>query len=690
MTTVGLQLGAPGIYQAPELPDRSLRPVRLDVAGFVGVAPRGPVDIPTLVRSWSDYQLRFGAFEGHGRLPYAVSVFFEQGGERAYVVRVGRPGQRSDPEADEDRALLTLSPADAEEPVRFVATSPGVWGNDLSVWLEFDATPVFSPLPPTDVSGESSVQEIELPSGLAVPMGSLLRVRGPGLPPLGAFRWVESVTSREVAPGNRVPVAVLDRPLPPWDPEGDRPVAAVVTGTLVVSDGDRGFPRSERLSGIGLHPVHPEFLATAVSRYSRLIRPAGTWPKRRLPVPDPLLTPVSSIHVRQGRDLDKFVTGGSFFDDRPFLDLDDDLDPDSDIAVTHEEDPRRLRGATGVARVPEVGLLVVPDLFWDWRVELAPAPDVEPRPGSSGFQDCPPPPETIAYGVRKETITLDAIMLDASTQEDLAEILIRQARLIALAEQYRRFVALLDVPRQLDVRGIARWRASFDCSYAAAYHPWLRVPRDQTTIGSMVPGRELVPLIAELVPPSAFAAGIVAARERRFGLPWGPANELAAGAVVAESSVSAVEHDGLHSLGVNAFLAERDGFRLTAARTLSRTYVRQLSVRRLLTMLRLALERQMQWVVFEPNSPALRELLQHTLLSFLRELYRAGAFAGDTEEEAFFVRVDDDLNPPASLDLGRLVVEVGVAPAEPVEYIILRITREGDGGVRVEERTTNG
>jgi uncharacterized protein len=94
--------------------------------------------------------------------------------------------------------------------------------------------------------------------------------------------------------------------------------------------------------------------------------------------------------------------------------------------------------------------------------------------------------------------------------------------------------------------------------------------------------------------------------------------------------------------------------------------------------------------VFEPNTPALRETLRHTLLSFLRDLYRAGAFVGASEEEAFFVRTDDDLNPQVSIDLGRLVVEVGVAPAEPVEFIVLRITREGDGGVRVEERPGNG
>ncbi|MGH3823168.1 MAG: phage tail sheath C-terminal domain-containing protein, partial [Pseudonocardiaceae bacterium] len=135
---------------------------------------------------------------------------------------------------------------------------------------------------------------------------------------------------------------------------------------------------------------------------------------------------------------------------------------------------------------------------------------------------------------------------------------------------------------------------------------------------------------------------------------------------------------------INVFRAERDGFRLSAARTLSydRSY-RQLSVRRLITMLRLVLDRQAQWVVFEPNTTALRTRLHSYLVTFLGELYRGGAFAGDSEDESFFVRSDDSLNPPASLDLGRLVIEVGVAPAEPLEFLVLRISRDGDGGVRV-------
>jgi len=277
------------------------------------------------------------------------------------------------------------------------------------------------------------------------------------------------------------------------------------------------------------------------------------------------------------------------------------------------------------------------------------------------------------------------VPLDARNPDELSEIVLRQRRLVAVAQRYRRFVVLLDVPSGLELRAIGQWRAGFDSSYAAAYHPWLAVTRTDVvhtgttrTVGTR---RERID-----VPPAAFAAGIIAARERRLGLPWGPANELAAGAVLAAELVSDAEHDVLHQLGINVFRAEREGFRLAAARTLSsdRSY-RQLSVRRLVTMLRLALDRQAQWAVFEPNTAALRSRLHRHLVAFLGELYLGGAFVGGSEDEAFFVRSDDTLNPPVSLDLGRLVMEVGVAPAEPLEFLVLRISRDGDGGVRVAE-----
>src|SRR6185295_4955227 len=198
--------------------------------------------------------------------------------------------------------------------------------------------------------------------------------------------------------------------------------------------------------------------------------------------------------------------------------------------------------------------------------------------------------------------------------------------------------------------------------------PWLQVSRvdDQ---------RELI-----RVPPAAVAAGVIARQELVFGVPQGPANVLAAQVVGVDDEVSPARHDELHPQGINIYLRERDGIRLTGARTLSRDpQWRQLSVRRLITMIARALEQQMQWAVFEPNNASLRAELRHALESYLRQLFSLGAFRGATDEEAYFVRCDETNNPPYVTDAGRLIAEIGVAPSEPLEFIVLRLAREGDG-----------
>jgi phage tail sheath protein FI len=274
----------------------------------------------------------------------------------------------------------------------------------------------------------------------------------------------------------------------------------------------------------------------------------------------------------------------------------------------------------------------------------------------------PPPPGLIG------------LILDPTVPADLARIVGYQEELVDLAETLRSFVLLLDVPPGLDQRRMLDWRACFDSSFAAAYHPWLDVARPDD-------GRDAKARINA----SAFAAGIVAHRERLFGVPYGPSNELAARVVALADEVSPERHAELHQAAVNVFVRERDGIRLSASRTLSLDpLLRQLSVRRLMTMLVRTLDQEMQWAVFEPNGEALHAQLRYLLGSYLRRLYRANAFAGATEAEAFFVRCDETTMTQNDLDNGRLVALVGVAPVEPLEFLVVRIARNVGGELTVE------
>ena len=89
----------PGVDCSPALPAGN-QPVRLDVAGFVGFAEKGPLDLPVAVEDAAQYAAVFGADLAlaqesgepvYAQLPSAVRAFFDNGGRRCHVVRVAGP-----------------------------------------------------------------------------------------------------------------------------------------------------------------------------------------------------------------------------------------------------------------------------------------------------------------------------------------------------------------------------------------------------------------------------------------------------------------------------------------------------------------------------------------------------------------------------------------------------------------------
>ncbi|MEZ5194367.1 MAG: phage tail sheath C-terminal domain-containing protein [Nocardioides sp.] len=81
------------------------------------------------------------------------------------------------------------------------------------------------------------------------------------------------------------------------------------------------------------------------------------------------------------------------------------------------------------------------------------------------------------------------------------------------------------------------------------------------------------------------------------------------------------------------------------------------------------------WTVFEPNGEPLWAEVRREIEEFLTGMWRAGAMVGSTPDEAFFVRCDRSTMTQNDLDNGRLVCLVGIAPARPAEFVILRIDR---------------
>ena len=245
-----------------------------------------------------------------------------------------------------------------------------------------------------------------------------------------------------------------------------------------------------------------------------------------------------------------------------------------------------------------------------------------------------------------------------------------QLALINHCEGQANRMAVLDAPPGMSPQQIKEWRsdtAMYDSAYAALYYPWITVANPVATNGDT----EI------LVPPSGHLAGIWSRNDDTRGVWKAPANEVVRGALDVEIDITKAEQGLLNPIGINCIRPfGTRGIRVWGARTLSSntdwTYI---NVRRLFNMIETTIMNGTQYAVFEPNDQKLWEGLKRTVGSFLRGLWRDGALFGATAEQAFYVKCDSETNPPESIDLGRVVVEVGIAPVKPAEFVIFRIAQ---------------
>ncbi|MHB9858029.1 phage tail sheath family protein [Streptomyces sp. YIM S03343] len=252
-----------------------------------------------------------------------------------------------------------------------------------------------------------------------------------------------------------------------------------------------------------------------------------------------------------------------------------------------------------------------------------------------------------------------------------------QLAVISHCEQMGDRVAVLDAPPGLNAQQVRTWRndeAGYDSRYATLYYPWVRVFDPAL-------GRNTT------VPPSGHIAGVWARSDAERGVHKAPANEVIRGAVDLEIRLSKGEQDLLNPIGVNCLRAfPGRGIRIWGARTLSSDPAwRYLNVRRLFNYLEESILLGTQWVVFEPNDDRLWSSIRRNVTAFLQEEWRRGALFGRTADEAFYVKCDRDNNPQESIDQGRVVCEIGIAPVKPAEFVVFRLAQFSDTTSLIDE-----
>jgi phage tail sheath protein FI len=232
-------------------------------------------------------------------------------------------------------------------------------------------------------------------------------------------------------------------------------------------------------------------------------------------------------------------------------------------------------------------------------------------------------------------------------------------------------VAIIDSPPGLKPQAIKDWRlneARYDSSYAALYYPWIQ-------ISDPVSGKTMN------LPPSGHLAGVWARTDGARGVHKAPANETIAGCIGIDYQTNMQEQTLLNPVGINCVRAfPGRGIRIWGARTLSSDPEwRYLNVRRLFNFVRSSLTIGMQWAVFEPNDPDLWLQLRRDVSSFLTRIYMTGALFGATDREAFFVKCDRENNTRDTIDAGQVIVDIGIAPTKPAEFVIFRIAQYAPG-----------
>ncbi len=226
--------------------------------------------------------------------------------------------------------------------------------------------------------------------------------------------------------------------------------------------------------------------------------------------------------------------------------------------------------------------------------------------------------------------------------------------------------AILDSPENIS-GGVDKLPKPRDSKYGAYYFPWIQVYDPEK--GNV------------FVPPSGHIAGVYSRVDSERGVHKAPANEIVRGALGLKYNVSKGEQDLLNPKGINAIRFLNGAIRIWGARTLSTDPSwRYINVRRLFIMVESSIERATQWVVFEPNDHRLWKRVQRTITSFLTLLWRNGALMGTSPEQAFYVKCDAETNPNEVVDAGQLVVEIGLAPVKPAEFVIFRIGQMASGG----------
>ena len=654
---MAIQVSYPGVYIDEFTPGAPIEGVGTSTAAFLGLSKYGNPNEPAKLTSWDGFLSKFGPDkpEDTDYLWYAVRGFFENGGKVCFVTAVSN--------AKPDTVILKDDNSAAPTPtVRVSARRTGKNSPEITVeaveshLVDAKTLPAINP-------------KLFSPTATITAIAQGVR----------AFEVTDAAEAAQFLPGDEI---LIDD-----GTNSEQSIITRVNGTVISTVAPLNAHVAGKKLKLVLNPFTRTFRAVDVEglvsgSIITLWQSASATPPANAPV-----TIVESVfRERLSATLTTYrvtvkdgLTGFNLYDAIPIKLRSEEFTLTVHQGSTYSKlysglsmNPGHPQYFTNVINNDSIGIIFVSSVEPPSTTAI---PKNRPKTTTpqelGGGEDHDP--SSVNANDYKEALRLlegiDDINLVAvpdRTDEDV------QSAVIDHCKRMKDRFAILDARRSrgaplFGTGSVETQRAGCesDTGVAALYFPWLEVSSAQSA-------KRI------LVPPSGHVAGIYARIDNSRGVHKAPAGTeaIVSGALGVERLLSDDDHGQLNSQGINVIRVFQSGGRpvVWGARTTSKnTNWQYVNIRRLFLFLEESIQEGINWAVFEPNDLALWGKLKRTIRAFLMTQWRDGALFGKTAEEAFYIRIDEVLNPFSEQALGRLTIEIGVRPSYPAEFIVVRI-----------------
>lgn len=681
---------APGVFIEEIAGAKPIEGVGTATGAFVGLAERGPIGEAVLVTNFTQFTETFGGFIANGYLAYSVSQFFLEGGTRAWVVRTCHYTTITSA-ASKTAVTSTITLKDRAgtplDTLKIDALSPGSWGDQIGV-LVSDAT--------QDAANKFRLRirfrdmEVEDFDGLAVDsvMGAIN----------GASKYIKvtDIPSATLGATKRpANSAVAFNGLSIWALERGVTVA-IAAGTsgggtfkIVVTRGASAEPSFDNLTmsdvktkvnGVSrliavnvTNASSPPTIPTVATALPFFALSAGWDGLIGLSLVDRAATPVNTLRVSARQDQVTVAITDPLNDPTNRFKIVVKLNGVQKETFDDQTMASVEEAVNGISEYIEVDDLQSGSAVPTNRPALMGDTSVPTGLNDADFLG----DEGAKNGMHALDIIDDMNILAMPDRAGDREVIIGA---YTYCQNRKDCFFVADPPfglsplqaLQFKQGTVDPWTGNgFNTSYGALYYPWIKVSDPLT-------GK------TKDVPPSGAVVGTYSFTDVQRGVHKAPAGITEGylnSAVGIERQITRGEQELLNPNGINAIRQfPSAGIVVWGARTLSADAEwKYVNVRRLILFIEESIEDGSQWVVFEPNDRSLWAKVKRDVTAFLTVVWQSGALFGATPQEAFYVKIDDENNPQETRDLGRLIIDIGVAPTKPAEFVIFRITQKTQG-----------